>query len=335
MGPSKKKISIKDVARACGVSITTVSRVLNKSGPVSKASKARIEEAIKDLKFMPSAAARALARGEANAIGLVIPHYEGIFYSYYALEIIKGVGTMCDVMKFDLLLHITGSGSFLSTGSVAGVIFADVIKNRGQLESALKENIPAVVINNFVQDLAVSCIAIDNEKGAYTAVKYLIDLGHKKIAHITGDLITQAASERLKGYRRALEGGNIAYNEGYVIKADYSRGAARTAMEALLDLGHPPTAVFVASDSMALEAINVIYERKLDVPKDISIIGFDDDPSGLYGKVALTTVRQPFAAMAQEAVKELRKYISEGAARVKKVRLPVELVVRDSCRQIS
>ena len=332
--PSGKRISIKDVARKAGVSISTVSRVLNKSGSVSKSSRIRVEEAIRELRFLPSSVARALARGKTNAIGLIIPRYEGIFYSYYALEVIKGIGAMCEALNFDLLLHITDSRSFINLSSVAGIIFADIIGNRHQLDFAIKQRIPVVVINNFLQDVEVSCIAIDNKKAAYEAVRYLIDLGHRRIAHITGDLVTQAASERLEGYRWALAERNIPQEEKYIIKADYSRGSARSGIETLLDLDTPPTAVFIASDSMALEAMNVIYERGMSVPKDISIIGFDDNPSGLYGKVDLTTVRQPLAAMAQESVKELRRILTEGPAGFKKIRLPAELIIRDSCRPL-
>ena len=241
-----------------------------------------------------------------------------------------GIGTLCAVLKLDLLLQLTDSRSPLNVRGAGGIIFADIISNRQQLEEAIAQNIPCVVINNYVKDLPVSCFAIDNVKGAQEAVDYLVSLGHKKIAHITGDVITQAAADRLEGYKRSLKKNNIPLNEEYIVKTDYSRGQARAASEKLLKLPNPPTAIFVGSDSMALETITVAKELGKEIPKDISIVGFDDNPSGLYGPVSLTTIRQPLIKMAEESVKELNRLITEKGAKVKKIVLPTELVIRES-----
>lgn len=316
-----------------GVSIATVSRVINKVPTVGKSNRRKVEEAIRRLRFSPSPHAQALARGETSTIALVIPRYEGIFYSFYALELIRGIGTLCDTLKLDLLLHLSDGKSAFSAKSAAGIIFADIIGNRSHLEGALKERIPVVVINNFVEDLEVSCIAVDNLKGAFDAVSYLAKLGHTRIAHIAGDCVTQAARLRLEGYQRALAENRIKEVPDYIVKTDYSRRAARSACERLLSLDEPPSALFAASDSMALEAQAVIAEKGKKIPDDISIIGFDDNPAGLYGPVALTTVRQPLIEMGEEAVKELNNLI-KGKKEISKVMLPAELVVRDSCKAI-
>ena len=330
---SAGKISIADVAKAAGVSIATVSRVINKAPTVNSANRKKVEEVIRKLKFTPSPFAQALARGRTNSVALVIPRYEGIFYSFYALELIRGIGTLCDCLKLDLLLHLTDGRDVLNAKSAAGIIFADIIANRAQLEWALKENIPTVVVNNLVEDLDVSCIAIDNLHGAFDAVNYFISLGHRRIAHIAGDLISQAASMRLEGYRRALAENKLKEIPEYIVRTDYSRGQARQATEKLLSLKAPPTAIFIASDTMALEAVTVIMEKGKKVPDDISIIGFDDNPASLYGAVALTTVRQPLIKMAEEGIKELHSLI-KGKKDLRKVALPAELVVRYSCRAI-
>ncbi len=241
---------------------------------------------------------------------------------------------MCDVLKLDLYLHLTDGKTLINTRAVGAAIFADIIGNRPQLEMFFKNNVPCVVINNLVEDLAINCIAIDNVKGAQEAVDYLISLGHKKIAHITGALITQAATQRLEGYKKSLEQHKLPLNEEYIIKTDYSRGAARAAAEKLLVLKQIPSAIFVASDAMALEVMAVIMEKGLKVPEDISLVGFDDNPSGLYGPVALTTVRQPLVRMAQDAVKKLDLLMKGKSHPLKKISLPTELVIRESCRQI-
>ncbi len=330
-----KTISIKDVARLAGVSITTVSRVINKHATVKDKNRGAILDAIKQLKFRPSVYAQRLASGKSNVVALVIPRYEGIFYSFYALELIRGVGTLCVELKLDLLLHLTDMVSALNLRGVGGIIFADVIGNWAQVEDALSQSIPCVVINNYVKDLDVSCVSIDNRAGAEEAVNYLISLGHRKVAHITGDTITQAADLRFKGYKDALEKNNIEIRQDYILKTDYSRGQARQAAEQLISLQDPPTAVFVASDSMALEVMAVAREKGKEIPRDLSIVGFDDNPSGLYGPVALTTVRQPLIRMAEEGIKELNALMHAGSKpKVNKIILPAELVVRESCRKL-
>jgi len=197
--PRKSAVSIDDVARESGVSPATVSRVINNTPSVKEENRQRVLAVIKRLKFQPSVYAQRLARGSSNVVGLVVPRYEGVFYSFYVLELIRGIGTMCDVLKLDLLLHLTSTESSLNLKGVGGIIFADIIGNRQHLEYALEQDIPCVVINHYVEDLRVSCISIDNTAGLKEAVDYLISLGHKRIAHITGDLITHAASQRLEG----------------------------------------------------------------------------------------------------------------------------------------
>lgn len=330
-----KTISIEDVARLAGVSISTVSRVINKQSSVKEKNRIKVLNAVKQLKFQPSVFAQRLATGKSNVVALVIPRYEGIFYSFYVLELIRGIGTLCDALKLDLLLLLTDVRSDLNLRGVGGIIFSDIIGNRHQLEDALGRGIPCVVVNNYIYDLEVSCIAIDNKGGAEKAVEYLISLGHKKIAHITGDLVTQAASQRLEGYKKVLQKNNISLKEEYIFKTDYSRGQARLAAEKLVKMADPPTAVFVASDSMALEVMAVARELGKEIPRDLSIVGFDDNPSGLYGPVALTTIRQPLIQMAEESVKELNLLIGlEKKPKFKKIMLPAELVVRESCKPL-
>lgn len=329
-------ISITDVASAAGVSITTVSRVINNFPSVTKENRLRVEEVIKRLKFQPSVFAQRLATGKSNVAALVIPRYEGIFYSFYALELIRGIGTLCESLKLDLLLHLTDTRSELNLKGAGGIIFADIIGNRRQLEAVLEQGTPCVVINNNAEGLKVSSVSVDNTGGAAAAVNYLASLGHKRIAHIAGDLVTQAAAQRLDGYKRALEENKIPLDERYIFKTDYSRGQARLAAEQLIKMPKPPSAVFVASDSMALEVMAVAKELGKKIPADLSIVGFDDNPSGLYGPVALTTVRQPLVNMAQEGLK-LLNFLMTGKKpqKIKHVTLPCELVIRESCQSPS
>ncbi len=329
---SVKKVSIEDVAQRAGVSITTVSRVINNFPTVSKKNRAKVEEAIAHLNFKPNVSAQRLARGLNTAVGLVMPGYPGIFHSFYAIEIIRGIGHACETLHLDLVFHITNGMNPLNTSNVGGVIFADIIENRKQLESILSEGIPCMVINNIVDDLKVNFIAVDNLKGAEMAVDYLFGLGHTKIATVTGSLQTQGGVHRFDGYKSGLKQKGLVFTEDYVYEGDYSRRSARIGLEKFLSLReNRPTAIFAASDDMASEIINVAIEQGLRVPRDLSVIGFDDNPIGLYGSVSLTTIRQPLFKMAEEAVRQLNAIVSgRRHSPVKQVLAP-ELVVRESC----
>ncbi|MFH1202592.1 MAG: LacI family DNA-binding transcriptional regulator [Candidatus Omnitrophota bacterium] len=326
-----KKARIEDVARLAGVSTTTVSRVINKIPTVNKTSRLKVESAIHKLKYRPNISAQRLAGGKKGALGLVIPRFEGIFYSFYAIEIIRGIGTACDAQKLDLVLHLTDGSTSINLASIDGVIFADILGETEQLKEVISAGIPSVVINNTAQDFEITSVSINNKKGAKEATEHLISLGHKRIAHITGDLKTQAAEERLLGFKEVLSNKGFNLPREYIKHSDYSRHSARTLTLELLKLKSPPTAIFAASDDMALEVEGVIIENSLKVPSDISVVGFDDNPAGCFGPVALTTVKQPLIEMCQIAVKELLNQINSKVKEDnKKLMLPTKLVVRDS-----
>jgi len=332
----EKKISITDVARKANVSITTVSRVLNKVPTVNKEIVQRVERVIGDLKFRPNPTAQRLARGVQNtAIGFVIPGYPGIFHSFYAVELMRGIGHGCETLRLDLIFHITDGSNPLRSNFAGGLIFADIIENLPQVETAVREGTPSLVINHIVKDLDVSYIAVDNVKGGFTATEYLIHLGHKRVATITGNIQTQAGIDRFEGYQKALKHHGIDPVPDYVYKGDYSRQSARQAAERFFSLENPPTAIFAASDEMALEVISVAMENGIKVPEDISIIGFDDNPAGLFGPVALTTIKQPLFLMGVEATKVIYEIMTgKQKELVHKVLIP-DLIVRESCAQPS
>jgi len=325
-----KKISIEDVARRAKVSITTVSRVINKVPSVSKKNRAKVEEAIAALKYKPDVSAQRLASGLNNAVGLVMPGYAGIFHSFYAIEIIRGVGHACETLHLDLVFHITNGFNPLNMNSVGGVIFADIIENRRQVEAALEAGIPCMVINNIVDDLDVNYIGIDNVAGGRIAADYLMSLGHRHIAMVTGNLQTQSGAHRLEGFKQVMEKQGI-FDPQFVIEGDYSRRSARLAAEKLLALPQKPTAIFASSDDMALEIIAYLIEKGLRVPDDISVIGFDDNPSCLFGPVALTSIKQSLFQMAEYSVQYLNNIVSGKRKAPVQVVLTPQLVVRDSC----
>lgn len=325
-----KPPSIKDVARAAGVSITTVSRVINKFPTVKEANRTRVEEAVRRLRFKPNLAAQRLATGSNNTIGLEIPRYEGIFYSFYAMEIFRSVGIACDALRADLLFHLTDGTTVINVSAVGGVVFADIINNRKHVEELLEQNVPVVIMNHAAPDLEVSSVSIDNVRGMQSAAEYLIHLGHERVAFLTGDMTSQVAQQRLEGYKLALGKSRIDFRDEYLLRGDYSRKSARVAAIKFLELPERPTALCSSSDDMAMEFIMVLMENGLRVPEDVSVVGFDDDPICLYGPVALTTIRQPLREMAKCAVKELYLKMQDPSREVNRLILPTELIIRDS-----
>ena len=195
----------------------------------------------------------------------------------------------------------------------------------------MDENTPCLVINNVVQDMDVSYIAMNNIKGGRIAAEYLVGLGHKRIATITGNLKTQAGFDRFDGFMKGLDEKGVEIPGEYVFRGDYSRRCARQGAEFLFSMKERPTAIFAESDDMALETIAVAYEMGIRVPEDVSVIGFDDNPQALYGPIGLTTVRQPVFEMAEKSVRILHDMIN--GKREERVRLTLdpELVIRDSC----
>jgi len=326
-----KRIRIEDVAARAKVSITTVSRVINNISTVSDQNRATVEEAIAHLKFKPNVSAQRLARGFNNSVGLVMPGYPGIFHSFYAIEIIKGIGHACESLRMDLIFHITNGKNSLNANNVGGIIFADIIENRSQIEHELAVGTPCILINNKNDDLGVSSFSVDNYLGGEIVADYLASLGHKGIATVTGNLNTQAGLDRHNGFKSSLEKNSIFLPQEYCYKGDYSRRCARLAVENFLCLENPPSAIFAASDEMALEIIAVLNEHKIKVPEEMSIIGFDDNPNCLFGAIALTTVSQPLFKIAEEAVRYLHSKISGKIHGIKKKVFLPNLVMRDSC----
>jgi DNA-binding LacI/PurR family transcriptional regulator len=326
-----EKISIKDVARRAKVSITTVSRVINKVPTVNKKNVERVEEAVAALKYRPNISAQRLASGSNNTIGLIMPGYPGIFHSFFAIEIIRGVGHACESLRLDMVFHISDGAGPLSVNYLGGIIFADIIENRRQVVEAVEENMHCLVINNVVQDLDVSYIAVNNLKGGRIVADYLTGLGHKRIATITGNLKTQAGFDRFDGFMKGMDEAKVEIPKEYVYRGDYSRRSARQAAEYFFSMENRPTAIFAQSDDMALEVIAVAYEMGIRVPEDVSVIGFDDNPQAIYGPVGLTTIRQPIFEMAERSVRILHDMMNgKRDDRVKQVMDP-ELVLRDSC----
>jgi LacI family transcriptional regulator len=272
---------------------------------------------------------------------LVIPRFEDIFHSFFAQEIIKGATSAASRIKADILIHIVERNqsnelfeNIEVTSPVSdGVVFADIDQDRISLKRVINYSRPCVVLNNSFLE-PINCISIDNYKATRRLMEYLIGLGHTRIATICGDLTTEAGKERLKGYNDALNAKGINVDNRYIKKGDFLRTPARRAAERLLDLDNPPTAIFAASDVMALEVLDVAKSRGIKVPNQLSVVGFDDNPLNIYSTVGLTTVRQPILEMARLGVEILDRIVKKQEKTPIQNKLNATLIKRDTCTKI-
>lgn len=332
--------SIDDVAREADVSIATVSRVMNNFGSVKEKNRERVLDAIDKLNFKPNISASRLASNKVNSVGLIMPVYDDMFGSFFFTEMMKGIRDVVFPARRDLILLYNVNEPeddfyrrILNKTHIGGLIL-----ELGALEInpiLRKSDIPYVVVNATYGEPRINYISVSNRKGAYDAVKYLIGLGHRKIATIHGALNIQSGKERLEGYTQALNESGIPVSGDMILDGNFYRKTAYEKMAALLGSGELPTAVFVASDEMALGAIKAARDKGLAVPGDISLVGFDDNPLCSELSPRLTTVRQPITDMGRLAAETIIKLIDKEEKPGIKKTLPTELIIRDSCRKIS
>ena len=278
-----------------------------------------------------------------KTIVLALPSFADMFGSYYAIEIMKGVGKVIEGSDFDLQLYMfdpeigedmikRNLESFLN---LAGVLFADINSNVKIISMIKHSKLPYVIMNNIFLDDQTNCIGIDNKVAAKEAVLYLIKLGHSRIATITGNLKTQSAEMRLEGYKEALAAGKIKENPEYIVNGGYNREKAQEAMAKLINEKQRPTAVFCASDLMAFGAIMMALREDIKVPEDMSVVGFDNSPIAALGHVTITTVNQPLADMGAIATCALVDIIKGKRRQPFKQILPTTLIMGSSCNKLS
>lgn len=328
-----KKLNITDVAKTAGVSTTTVSRVINRVSTVSEENRRRVEEAIRRLRYHPNVAAQRLAAGKTDAIGVIMPRFEGMFHSFYGMEVLKGIGGAAERLRCDLVLHITDGTTFVNPAAVGGVIFADIDGSAELLDQALEAGLPCVVLNHYIEELPVSCVAVDNKAAVKKVVQYLVKLGHRDIATVTGDLKTQAGLDRFDGFISAMKDAGCAVKNDHIIHGGWSVDKAREGAARLLALPDRPTAVFAASDDMAIEVMHAALDKGLRVPEDLSVVGFDDNPIAAHARVPLTTIRQPLDEMGKTGAEVLWQLMQGKRKAPLKLMLPTTLIERQSCRQ--
>lgn len=336
---SKRSISAVDVAKAAGVSRTTVSFVLNNTPgkSISESTRQRVLSAAIELGYEPNSAARSLAMSKRRTCGLLIGHSRFVYTDVFIMRVIEGMTQAVNRERIRLIVQpvTLADADYLEIArrfGMDGVVLINTHDNDPGLSELIENGFPAVAMDS-IPDLDIDQVYVDGRAASGTAVEHLVDLGHRRIAFITHAApIYSAARERIGGYRDVLADREISVPDAYIQAGDFTEQSGYNAMKNLLSLEVRPTAVFAGNDVIAYGAMEAIHEAGLSIPDNISLIGFDDDYMSRYVNPPLSTVVIPAAGMGSTAVTLLAERI-EGISRTKPERrmLPSQIVRRESC----
>ncbi|MGE5250099.1 MAG: LacI family DNA-binding transcriptional regulator [Bacteroidota bacterium] len=336
MASTKRSVTIEDVARKAGVSVSTVSRVLNGKVDVARETQEHVLAVIEEMGYIFNLAARSMRSRRKNLIGLVVPDIR----FPYAVEIMKGVNQAIAETSFDLLLYTTGGiqkagtefreqhyVSLLSNSLVDGVIVAAA--SAGEFST----DAPIVAVDPHVLNADYPSVQATNYRGAKDATEYLIRLGHRRIAFINGRPEIQCSARRLKGYQDALVQGGIELDPDLSVDGDFSTETGHERALQLLSMTNPPTAIFASNDQSALGVYRAAEELGVRIPDDLSVVGFDNISEARY--MGLTTVDQFLTEMGYVAVQMLIKLINDQPLELQVHKISTRLVERTSCRALA
>lgn len=335
----KLTITIKDIAKIAKVSHTTVSRALNDSPLISIETKERINELAKKLGYVPNMSAKSLVLEKSYNIGLFALKSTENLPSSFFYEIIEGVNSIIGE-TYNVVLNKFSSmddvDEKVSRRKYDGILFLSMdISDINAIHKLSSLNIPMVVLNRKVEDSNMCCVYTDEYLGAFNAVEYLLNLGHRRIGIIKGPEVFITSRERYDGYLDALRKHNIFPNEEYAVEGGFTPESGYKAMERLLKVDPHPTAVFTSNDLMAVGALKACNRFGIEVPRDISVIGFDDLDFSKYLIPSLNTVKKSRRAMGREGARILLDLISKKEVETKVHIIESELIIRESCRHIS
>jgi LacI family transcriptional regulator len=352
------RVSIKDVAERAGVSTATVSHVINETRFVRAETRQRVLEAIEALNYQPSAIARSLVTNSTQTVGLVVSDIRNPFFTAIA----RGVEDEISKHDYHTIFCDTDEEpvreeaylKLLAARQIDGLIIAPTGVYSERLVQMVNAGVPVVLIDRTSPGIEAPLVGVDNEGGAYQAVRYLLDLGHRRIGLLAGLETMSTMRARLYGYRLALESANIPVDEDLIVPADprfdsklnlatsgsdFSGDDQETpssyhAFQRLLDLPDRPSAIFAANNQIALGVLHALKQRNMPCPAGMSLIIFDDIDWAALFSPALTVVRQPTYELGQVAARLLIQLIRGEAAQAPPP-LPVELIIRESCARFT
>ncbi|WP_307793082.1 LacI family DNA-binding transcriptional regulator [Microbacterium stercoris] len=326
---SPRRVTIRDVANAAGVSVATVSKVMNGRDGIAAATSERVLGVVDELGYETSLIASSMRKRRTQVIGVLVAEFEP-----FSLQLLNGVSSALQQTAYDILAY---AGS-VSAGEHAGWERRSLSRLGGTLiDGAIivtptvtldEISVPVVAIDPHTGPTGPAVVDTDNVGGARMATEHLISLGHRRIGHLRGRTDLLSAQQREQGYREALMAAGIPIDESLIVDGGYRAARATAAAGELLGRPDRPSAIFAANDVTALEAIRVAASRGLSVPIDLSVIGFDDLPAAGSGRPGLTTIRQPLLEMGTAAVHLLLAMLDGGAS--ERIQMPAELIVRDT-----
>ncbi|GCE08935.1 LacI family DNA-binding transcriptional regulator [Dictyobacter aurantiacus] len=355
-----EKLNIQDIARLANVSTGTVSRVLNNKPDVSPATRERILRIVEEQGYVPSSTAVGLVSGRSRLISVLVPALTWPLIPEMMVKVAEIVeGTPYEIVLYSISSsnHLSDCGKvidrILATRLTAGMLAIFPGQSAQHLTHLQRQGFPVVLIDDQHAPVeGVPWIGVDNRGGAYEATRYLIALGHQRIACIQGPMKYKVSRDRYQGYQDALRDAGIPLDPALVLEGDFMLSGGRQGARELLarPKSERPTAIFAQSDLMAYGVMSAAAEFGLSIPKDISLMGFDDNPSSAHMQPALTTVQQPCTEMGQQAIELLLQLIEEPHLYYRqqpedkkqdlteyapRIQLPTNLMIRDTCRKLS
>src|SRR5512147_2667774 len=328
------KVTIVEVAEKAGVSLGTVSRVMNNDSHVAPETRERVSSVMREMGYVANRQARGLKGSRTNVIGILAPDLG----TGYIGEILHGVDTELGLNQLDLMLFTTHRTAVKEANYVANMVQGMVDgllvilpRNPADYTGTLtSRNFPFALIDHQGTGNPCPAVGATNWQGGYNATEYLIKLGHKRIGFITGSMDLGAALDRLEGYKSALRVHHLPEDPQLIYEGAFHQTDGYAGGSALLDLENPPTAIFASNDVMAMGAMDAIRGRGLRIPEDVSILGFDDIPQSAMVRPALTTVRQPLEHMGRLATQMLIDQLKNPDKEIGRIELPTQLIARNS-----
>jgi len=333
--PAKGRASIHDVAARAGVSVTTVSHALNGTRFVSEQARAKVEEAAHALGYVPSQVARGLKHNTTRTLGMLVPNNSNPYFA----EIIRGVEHHCYAAGYSLVLCNSNDDPerqaahlrVLAERRVDGLVLVASGDDAQIARACADLRLPLVLVDREIDAIEADLIEADHAAGGELATAHLLALGHARVACIGGPAGLRPSDQREAGWRRALAGAGVAPREDEFVRGDFGPQSGAAAMRRLLKSRRRPTAVFVCNDLMAIGALAAAHAEGLDVPHDLSVVGFDDIELAAYTMPPLTTVAQPKEAIGTGAAELLLERLGAGRSEPRRVILQPELRGRASC----
>lgn len=331
--------TIYDVAREAGVSMATVSRVVNGNPNVKPTTRKKVLAAIDQLGYRPNAVARGLASKKTTTVGVIIPDISNIFFS----ELARGIEDIATMYKYNIILSNSDQNKgkelhLINTmlgKQVDGIVFMGGKITEEHVAHFKQAPVPVVLAATLDETEEISSVNIDYDQAVYDAVSYFVDRGHQKIAAVIGPVEDPISEEKLSGYRRALEDGGLAYDDGYVAVGDYTYDSGCEAVDQLRQLQNPPTAIFTATDEMALGVIHQIQDNKMRVPDDIEVLSCENTRLAQMVRPTLSTIVQPLYDIGAVAMRLLTKYMNKENVDFQTVVLPHRIEYRHSTKEHS